>query len=53
MFIGELLFKLIVGFFKGMWRAIRVKRSSPEEPHSAAEYADAFLFRDNDQKPRN
>jgi hypothetical protein len=40
----DLLFDLLVKFVKGIWRAVKVKRTAPDENHTATEYADAFLF---------
>ncbi len=44
MFLVDLLVKLL----RALWRAMNVKRSAPDEKHTATEYADAFLFADED-----
>ena len=33
---------------KGIWRAVNVRRKAPEEEHTATDYADAFLFADEE-----
>ena len=49
MFLGDLLLKLFEGLWRGFWRAVNVKRTAPEESHTATDYADAFLFGDEDR----
>jgi hypothetical protein len=49
MFLGDLLLKLIEGLWRGFWRAVNVKRTAPQEEHTPTDYADAFLFRDEDR----
>ncbi|MFZ0733168.1 MAG: hypothetical protein WAM79_12645 [Candidatus Sulfotelmatobacter sp.] len=44
----DMLFDLLVEFVKGIWRAVKVKRTAPDENHTATEYADAFLFPEDD-----
>ena len=45
----DLLFDLLLKLAKGIWRAVKVKRTAPEEPHTATEYADAFLFPEEEE----
>jgi len=43
MFLADLLITL-GKLWRGVCRAVNVKRSAPAENHSATEYADALLF---------
>jgi hypothetical protein len=44
----DLLVKLVKALWSGLRRVANVKRSAPEEHPTATDYADAFLFADND-----
>jgi hypothetical protein len=48
MFLDDLTIKFFRWFWRGVGRAVNVKRSAPEEEHRATDYADAFLFADED-----
>jgi hypothetical protein len=48
MFLDDLTIKFFRWFWKGAWRAVNVKRSAPKEEHTATDYADAFLFADEE-----
>lgn len=43
------LITLAARFFKAIWRAIAVRRKELDQHHTAAEYADAFLFGGEDK----
>lgn len=49
MFLDDLLLKLVRRVWRGLWHAVDVKRSAPEQNHTATEYVDAFLFADEDE----
>jgi hypothetical protein len=42
--LADVLVKAVMKLAQAIWRAVNVKRRSPEESHTAVEYADAFLF---------
>ena len=48
MFLADFLFALLGKFWRGLCRAVNVKRSAPGENHTATEYADALLFGKDD-----
>jgi hypothetical protein len=49
----DLLFDFLLKLVKGIWRAVNVKRTAPEEHHTATEYADAFLFPEEEDENRS
>jgi hypothetical protein len=49
----DFLFDLLVKVVKGIWRAVNVKRTAPGEHHTATEYADAFLFPEEEDENRS
>jgi hypothetical protein len=46
---AKLLLDLLVELVKAARRAVRVKRTAPEERHTFTEYADAFLFPEEEE----
>jgi len=46
--VVELLVKFCKEILRAIWRVVDVKRHTPEEHHTATEYADAFLFGEED-----
>jgi hypothetical protein len=48
-----LLLDLLVKLVKSVWRVVDVRRTAPEAHHTLTEYADAFLFPDEEDKNRS
>ena len=48
LFLVDVPLKLVRRIWTGFSHALNVKRSAPEEGHTATEYLDAFLFADED-----
>jgi len=51
--LAKLLLGLLLKVVKGIWRAAEVKRKAAGEHHTFTEYADAFLFGEEDAGESN
>ena len=48
-----LLLQFLGSVWRGLRRALQLRRSAPEESHTATEYADAFLFSNKGEDPKD
>lgn len=46
-----LIVDLLTPLFRALWRVVNVWRKTPEQSHTATEYADAFLFPEEVTRP--
>jgi hypothetical protein len=46
--MGDLIVSMVVSLAKGIRHVVNVWRQAPEQSHTATEYADAFLFPEDD-----
>ncbi len=48
--VVELLVKFGTEIWRAICRVVDVKRNTPKEHHTATEYADAFLFKEEEDR---
>jgi hypothetical protein len=51
--IADLLLQFLGSVWRGLRRALQLRRSAPEESHTATEYADAFLVSNEGADPKD